>query len=199
MEPQTYPRYRVLCAADASDVADAVVEHALAEAIKHDRAALHVVTVVARDDSEQIASALARLERLVRSKADIFPDRPGSDHKVHLHARAGRPAEEIVQLALEVEAQLVVVGGTLSGGRKPHLGQVAQAVVSEIPGPVLVVRVPDYEAHPLRAEQCPDCVRVRADSDGERWFCDKHHGEHALTSTIFIGNTQPSLRGGLML
>jgi nucleotide-binding universal stress UspA family protein len=57
------------------------------------------------------------------------------------HLRKGRPAEEIVVLAEELDAGLVVVGSRgLGAVKRLVVGSVAEGVVSLAPCPVLVVR-----------------------------------------------------------
>jgi hypothetical protein len=118
---------------------------------------------------------------------------------VKLHIRAGEATREIVNLALEVESDLLVVGAATSSGKHPHLSDVTTHVLERSPCPTLLARVIDYGPHPLRDKQCPACVAVRAESDGERWFCEAHSGRGAITSTILMSHVEPSLGGGLLL
>ena len=60
------------------------------------------------------------------------------------HARLGRPYAEIVHLAEELEAGIVVVGSRGEGGvRRALLGSVSDSVVRHAHCPVLVVRKED--------------------------------------------------------
>jgi hypothetical protein len=34
------------------------------------------------------------------------------------------------------------------------------------------------------AQECPDCAKIRTDSDGDRWFCVRHSGDRARISTL---------------
>ncbi len=62
------------------------------------------------------------------------------------HVRVGSPAEQITELALELDADLVVVGTHGRRGiRRMLLGSVAEAVIRLAPCPVYVVR-PKYGA-----------------------------------------------------
>jgi nucleotide-binding universal stress UspA family protein len=57
------------------------------------------------------------------------------------HARVGRPAQEIVALAQEIEAGLIVMGSRGRGGvRRALMGSVSDSVVRHAHCPVLVVR-----------------------------------------------------------
>jgi hypothetical protein len=44
--------------------------------------------------------------------------------------------------------------------------------------------------------QCPDCVAVRERTDGDEWFCERHHGEWSGHVVIHGG---PADRGGALL
>ena len=67
------------------------------------------------------------------------------------HLRKGRPAEEIVVLAEELDAGLVVVGSRgLGAVKRLVVGSVAEGVVSLAPCPVLVVRGGDGAWPPSR-------------------------------------------------
>lgn len=94
-----------------------------------------------------------------------------------------------------MQANLIVVGrfGLHHPGR--HRRSIAGRVVDDAPCPVLVVNFAAQEAH---AElPCPDCEAVRADSDGERWFCDAHRAPDrvSIAPTLVDGGWTG---GGLM-
>jgi nucleotide-binding universal stress UspA family protein len=196
MEPVKLRRFKVVVGLGASERADAVLEYALDQASRHERSELHLLTVVPDDTHEATENARARLAGLAESKLETFG---GAGRRVHLHVRPGDTCEQLTELVHEVEADLLVVGGTPRGERKPRLGPVAQHMVENAACVVLLVRIPDYLDHPLRDRQCPACVTVRAESDGERWFCDEHTGGRTLNSVTLLSHSEPSLRGGLML
>jgi nucleotide-binding universal stress UspA family protein len=199
MDAAKLPRFTIVTGVDASEHADEVVEFALDQAARHERPDLHLIQVVDAETEEALQSARQRLTAVVGSKLDAFaPEDARADWRVRLHVRAGRAAEEVVSLALEVEAELVVIGGHTEGRRRPHLGDTGSKVVATSPCPVLLVRVADQESHELAARQCPDCVRVRAESDGELWFCDKHTGGYLSTSTLLMPHSESLMRGGPM-
>ena len=63
---------------------------------------------------------------------------------VHTHLRPGAPEKEIVELAEEIDAGLVVLGSRGLGGiRRAPMGGVSDAVVRHARCPVLVVRTED--------------------------------------------------------
>jgi nucleotide-binding universal stress UspA family protein len=74
---------------------------------------------------------------------------------VVLHVRIGAPAEALVQVAVDVEADLIVVGTHgRSGIEKLILGSVAQELVRIAPLPVVVARPKDMTI--LRKSQRPE-------------------------------------------
>jgi nucleotide-binding universal stress UspA family protein len=192
------PRFQMVAALDDTEQAEAVLEYALDQAARHQRSELHLVAVV--EDAAATTRMTARLTELARRKLAAFPGVVPPERRLRLHVRQGKVVDEIVNLVLEWEPQLLIIGGTSSDGRKPHLGRVAERIMAAVPCPVLAVRVPDYGAHPLRDKQCPDCVAIRARSDGEEMFCPAHrqHGEGGVTGTILLPNNQLSTGGGAM-
>lgn len=78
-----------------------------------------------------LTAVAARIEDLVRRRSD----------EIQIHLLDDAPAEAIVALAGEIDAQLVVVGNSGDGGlTRMLLGGVAEHVVREAPCPVLVAR-----------------------------------------------------------
>lgn len=72
--------------------------------------------------------------------------RAQTDAPVHTHLRPGAPEKEIVELAEEIDAGLVILGSRgLGGVRRALMGGVSDAVVRHARCPVLVVRTEDDE------------------------------------------------------
>ncbi len=199
MDPAKLPRFKLVVAVDDTDHAEEVIEFALDQATRHDRPDIHLIRVVDDATEEIVQTARQHLAALAGAKLDTFAPREGEPGwRVRMHVRPGRPTEEIVGLALEVEADLLVIGGPTVGRRRPHLGEVAEHVLATSPCPVLVVRVADQQEHEMQARQCPKCVAVRAESDGESWFCEQHAGTYFGTSTLLMAHSESLLRGGPM-
>ena len=183
-------RYRIVVALDRSEYAEIVLEHALDQAARHDHPDLHFVTVV--PDEKRLAETKEQLAELVLEGLDAFRDH-GADWHARLHVRAGKPAREIVALAQDVNADLIIVGRF--GTRGGRLGSTAIAVLELATCPTLAVALVD---RPIEQPQCPDCVSVRADSDGEIWFCAKHRAPDRVTlATTILSPIQ--LSGGTLL
>ncbi len=175
-------RFGIVAAIDESEYAEIVLEHAIDQAARHEVPDLHVLTVVAdRADVEQAKDRLGMLVLPALDELDRF------DWHVRLHVRGGRAHEEIANLAAELRADLIVVGRFGLHHRGTHLGSVASRVLDAATCPTLVVGLTDDSPDAIPA--CPDCVAVRAESDGERWFCDAHSAPDRLFATSSVSAT----------
>jgi nucleotide-binding universal stress UspA family protein len=188
---QTSPsprRYRIVIALDDSEYSEIVLEHALDQASRHDAPDLHVLFVV--DDRTDVAATKAWLATVVLEGLDAF--RAGrSDWRTRLHVRHGDPAEEIANLAAEIDTDLLVIGRY--GVHHPRRS-VADAVLATAPYPTLVVGL---TGHVVEAEPpCTACVAVREESDGERWFCVDHSAPDRLRLSTLIPRSTTLTHGG---
>jgi nucleotide-binding universal stress UspA family protein len=83
--------------------------------------------------TRQFYFAQLRFDELVRV--------PLGDVKHRLLVRTGNPAQHILDVAIELKAQVLVMATTSSTkGQRPNLGSVAEIVIRESPCPVLTVR-----------------------------------------------------------
>ena len=110
-------------------------------------AELHVVFVIG-DYFEQISllfpeeggSALSKMRDEVRDRMEAFARERGARAKIHV--AEGRPYAEIVRLAAEIDADLIVIGTSVHAslfGGAPALGSEIERVVRNSPCPVLCV------------------------------------------------------------
>lgn len=92
------------------------------------------------------------------------------------HYRVGKPAEEVVQLAVDLNADLIVVGTHgRRGVSRLVMGSVAAQVTKLARCPVFVVRPKDHEHLgdlPEIEPPCPDCLAARAANEG--FWCKRH-------------------------
>jgi nucleotide-binding universal stress UspA family protein len=188
--------FKLVVALDLSQYAPAVLEHALDEANRHDATEIHLVAVVEskrlrRRVEAEVAAARDQLTELAMGTLGAFGTRDG-DWSVRLHVRSGYVAEEIANLAAEIEADLIVLGRFRLNRRRGR--SIADEVVRTTVAPVLIVRLKDYGARESVA-QCPRCVALRQDTSGNRWFCAEHLREHPLTATILMSHAEPDLGG----
>jgi nucleotide-binding universal stress UspA family protein len=152
--PSTAP-YVALVALDYSEPS----EQAFAEVVKvlrdHPQASLHAVHVASaygpmlrvevQDDIKVVSLAEARtlFAEYVHDHLKALGDQ--CFQAIRPHVRVGAPSDEIVTLAKELDADLVIVGthGRL-GVKRLLLGSVAEAVVRKATCPVLVVKPKHY-------------------------------------------------------
>jgi len=144
---------------------------------------LHVVYALPADATPEGARTQAGLLRLyVSEKAQAFDAL--KRRLVGLHVRTGDAAHEIAQLAEDVDADLVVVGtGKRPDVKKLLLGSTSGRIVALTSRPVLVAgpRPRPTESHVVVIEPpCPDCVSVRAATQGRTWWCARHSQSHHL-------------------
>lgn len=164
-------------AVDASSEARLVLERLGEEAARHQVADVHVVRVidVAQKYADRVPIEDEHDALRVEAKDVLDAFRPSG--RVHIHVRVGRPDEEIIALAHEARADMIVIGHHGEGHRhdlhrRRFAGNTVERVLRVAPCPVLVVQDRLYDPPP--ADQCADCVRVRAETAGETWFCDAH-------------------------
>jgi len=139
---------------------------------------VHLVHVFANEPSpERLRDLADHLRLYVYEKA---PQLDGfSTVRVGIHLRTGDVAQEIARLAGEVDADLIVLGSR-RGPLMRHwiVGSTVHKLQSNGSRPVLVANPWPKEpadAHLIVIEPpCPDCVRARAESDGARWWCERH-------------------------
>jgi nucleotide-binding universal stress UspA family protein len=145
----------VLVATDFSEPSEVAVRYgrALAEAF---HASLHLLHVVPDSMALPWATmadglAMADVQRQWEREADerlavLAPDDEGPAGRIHRTTRAGDPVRQITGYAVEIGADLIVLG-THGRGPVAHMlmGSVAERVVRTAPCPVLTVRHPQHE------------------------------------------------------
>lgn len=144
---------------------------------------LHVVYALPVGATPEGVRSQAGLLRLyVSEKAQAFDAL--QRRLVGLHVRTGDAAHEIAQLAEDVDADLVVVGaGKRPDVKKLVLGSTSGRIMALTSRPVLVAgpRPKHTESHVVVVEPpCPDCVSVRAATQGRTWWCTRHSESHHL-------------------
>jgi nucleotide-binding universal stress UspA family protein len=160
----TSKHQQVVVAYDFSELGRVVLERAVALVSRAPFHILHFITVV--DPHAGIGVLPHKGRRIDYTYADEVRDLVSEEvrkafgstpipEEIHfyVHARIGKPAEEIVALAIDVGADLVMVGTHgYTGLERLVLGSTAERVVREAGCPVLVVRAkkhPDVELAPV--------------------------------------------------
>jgi nucleotide-binding universal stress UspA family protein len=144
---------KILLATDGSTEAELAAETA-SELVKRTGSELHVLHVLAlpidtQDPSSFEPEVRRRMEERSRATLeDLVGGIESSGGKVAgSHLGVGRPDAQIVDLAEEIGAGLVVMGSRgLGGMRRALVGSVSDSVVRHAHCPVLVVRNAEGEA-----------------------------------------------------
>lgn len=202
--PNSEKPYLIVVGVDYSEASNLALEQAYELAAARPNAELHIVNVVhlygnqAPTDAPStvgfsavsMADANAQLGAYVQQRQQAYAtSNDGANGsrvpRVVCHLRLEAPAEEIAQLAADLEADLVVVG---THGRRGIsrllLGSVAEAVVRLSPCPVFVVRPKALPAEGPKIEPpCPRCVEARAASLGKEFWCEQHRARHGQRHT----------------
>ncbi len=170
--------YTIVCGIDLQENSNLVIEHALAEGVRHPQALIHFCTVVdprkAKTD-EDVEDAGARLRALVEELLPTFTEEGvPSNRRLRYHIRAGRPEEQLLELAFEARTDMIVVGGHSAAKRHQKKLRVGEFLTSAAHCSVQVVRVADYNGVAEDYASCAACVLAREKSEGSRWFCEKH-------------------------
>lgn len=190
--------FRMVAGVDASDAAHAVIERAIDAAKRFDCDELHFLRVVPKRGNGDLERAHDSLAALVSEKlADFAPAEAGNGTKklrARVHVSRGNPAEEILELAADVQAQLIVIGRHGESGRlRDRFGTVPSRVIRDATCTVLVEQPSEYVAQ--AEDTCEACAQVRRDTDGEQWFCDVHADGHEWKSSTVIASAFTPLHG----
>lgn len=169
----------------------------------HPQSELHAVQVSASHGSantkigmelldEQLEATPKRLNQRVMELARTARwTRP-----VMAHVRIGDAARGILQTAIDIEADLIVIGTHHRRGLdRAVLGSVSESVVRDAHCPVLVVTPKNYEGL-TRTQQpdppCPACVTTRKASQMRRYWCEQHARPHLDTHVFELTEHSPS-------
>jgi nucleotide-binding universal stress UspA family protein len=146
---------RILFPTDFSPAASHALDYAISLALEH-QARLHLVHVIEDigfNSPFTLSSFPTRLEyqhgleEHVRGELQkVISPQLKRQIEVEEHLIRGKPFVEIVRLAKEKKADLIVIPTHCKPGPKhTHLGTTSERVVRLAPCPVLVIRHPEYE------------------------------------------------------
>lgn len=188
MSTQEKP-YTIVVGIDFSEASNLALDEALTLTTER-RGELHVLYVddqfqAPEGGKEAAEAALSRVEKHSLARIDHLQTRSGkaiSFGKLYSHFRLGDPAEQIAQLASDLNADLIVAGTHGHSGIKRFvLGSVAESVVRFGRCPVLIVRQKNHEARGKMPEiepPCPDCLAKRKETAGATFWCERHSEHH---------------------
>jgi len=175
--------YVILAALSTDGTGDCALLEAARIAAERKGSELHVVHVVAEDGSTDSSDQLLALEhRLAREPVEIEQQirrlQSVLPSRVTAHLRAGEPSRSILQSAVDIGADLIVVGShQRTRLEKMIVGSVAERVLRGAHCPVLVAVPKNYDGA-TRSQSieppCPDCLAVRRATAGEAFWCERH-------------------------
>lgn len=137
-------KHQIVIGYDFTATSESALDQAVALLRRDPHQILHFVMALNSHQTYSSADAtraglVARVQRLLGTHG------LAGDVEFFVHTRIGRPDEEIVALAAEVGADLVIVGShSRSTVGRLFLGSVSEAVVRAARCPVLVARPKDY-------------------------------------------------------
>ncbi|MCC6523567.1 MAG: universal stress protein [Polyangiaceae bacterium] len=198
--PRRDAPYTIVVGIDYSELGDAALAAALRIAQGYERAEVHPVYVerdfredpleaaaIASDAPTHAASALDKLDKHAQTRFRQYvaelpaPAESGPPYglrRLVSHVRLGAPARQVVQLAVDLDADLIVLG---THGRRGFdrlvMGSVAERVLRTARCPVFVVRPKNHENAsevPEIEPACPQCLAARAASGGKEMWCQRH-------------------------
>ena len=192
--------YVIVVGVDYSQASNLALEQAFQLAAARPQADVHVVNVVRLNGAQalvdgpaepagfstvSLAEAKSLVELYVEERRQGFRGGSLDAVRVRAHLRLEAPAQELAQIAADLEADLVVVGTHGRHGiARLLLGSVAEAVVRLAPCPVFVVRPKALpEQVPQIEPPCPRCVEARRASSGAEYWCEQHRERHGRRHT----------------
>lgn len=176
--------YKVLVACALDETADWALLEGIRLASGRSSGELHIVHAVdqrqysvADDAMRALDAGLDHASDVIRMRLErLWPDERGG--RVIAHLRAGRPSHTILQVAVDIDADIVVVGSHHgSGTRKTLSRSVVSKVLRDAHCPVLVALPKNYAADTpsIRvAPICQDCIAIREQTDAQTYWCERH-------------------------
>jgi nucleotide-binding universal stress UspA family protein len=135
---------QIVVAYDFSKHADVALQNAVELACKDPDNVLHFVTVIDAAQDYQTADKVQQ-DLLARLRLIFEARRPGVEIDFYVHARIGAPVPEILGLAEDVGADLIICGSHGRGAvGRLLIGSVSEAVLHGARCPVLIVRLKGY-------------------------------------------------------
>lgn len=184
---QSVTPFRVVVGMDMEAAGEAALREALRLARFGTEEHLHLVHVIPGAGAARSERAIAELDARLEAAPGKFRDyliqlserMPQTGARtVTLHVRVGVASTELHQVAVDVNADLIVVGThNRQGIAKMLLGNSAQDLLQIAHCPVMVVRPKDFsvdERSEAPEPACPDCLAARKASGGEKLWCDFH-------------------------
>jgi nucleotide-binding universal stress UspA family protein len=179
-------RFSVVVGLDFTDADGPAFDQAARLALRVPGSELHLVHVFGTAPSAERSRELVDHLRLYADeKADMLRGLHGI--AVGIHLRGGHTVHELIRLATEVQADVIVVGSHRGAHVKDWVvGSTVEQLVGGAPFPVLVAT--PQPRHAQKQEiviepPCPQCVATRTATRGKEWWCERHAHEAAAGHT----------------
>ena len=183
--------FHIVVGYDFSDQAQLALIEALALARTQEAASIHVIGVLepARGLGRITHPGAIKFEDAEHAQQEMETavqmaggDLEAATYRLFIHTRIGRPAKEIISLADETDADLIVVGTHgRKGVNRMLMGSVAEQVMRNAHCPILVMRPTEHRSEAEIADEslrpeppCPQCVVQRTETRGAKWWCEAH-------------------------
>jgi nucleotide-binding universal stress UspA family protein len=176
---------------DFSPTSDKAVAAAISLVQQHPFTDVHLVHVAMPrglpGDHARAHPDVLQLDELLQGVArHYFAQTRTGRSLIVTHLLGGSPPHEIVRLAVDVRASLIVMGTNgLSSSTSLALGSVAERVLRVANCSVLAVRP---NGLPLSAEMeppCPACLDVQKSAPRAELWCERHQKKHIMSRTYF--------------
>lgn len=216
--PPESARYTIVVGIDFSKTGELALRRAFELANREGNGEPHVVYVASSygpmlrlelpDDVKTVSieEASDQIRDYVEEKlAEFQQEQPATFERAVTHVRVGAPADEIAQLAADLDADMVIVGTHgRRGARRLLLGSVAEGTMRLSRCPVLVVRPKDHYGEefpnaPQIEPPCPACLEVRRKTDGRELWCARHKEKHGRRHTYHYLDRNSSAEENLPL
>jgi nucleotide-binding universal stress UspA family protein len=179
--------FTIVVALDFTDAGGRAFDDAARIARRVPKAELHLLHVFKSEDVARKSprDIVEHLEMYATEKAAAFGGLKGVP--IGVHVRTGDAAREVVQLATDVSADLVLLGSRKGLHLRDWVaGSVTAKIMASAPCPVLMAgpRPSPLEKHePAIEPPCADCVRTRFATSGHTWWCERHAKHHDRAHT----------------
>jgi nucleotide-binding universal stress UspA family protein len=197
--------YTVVVGVDFSDAGDEAFREAAALATRTFHSELHVVHVVDNhamgsprsDHFAELADKLTQMRDRVAAYVSVQSRRMPAlaGQIVGIHVRVGPTSRALLQLAADLEADIIAVGGDSASSLKKFLStSLSQRLLKLARCPVLVAVRKDYsrEVHsPSIEPACTDCLEMRRATGGTAWWCQRHAVRHLHAHTYSYRSRMP--------
>lgn len=172
---------------------------------RHPKAVVHVIHALDLPKHQTSATDLERVDKAISEGKARLTDHLNQAHAlstfgrpIQAHVRLEAPVDAVLQLAVDVEADLIVVGSEERHGLNALLhSSVGMAIAQHATCPVLVARPKNHNEKSKSVQVMPLCtacrdVRIKT-GDANAW-CEQHAAERHFARHTYSYHREQSLR-----